>query len=110
MARTEPDQTRNNLDIPDDIPPDEAEAGAADAVKAGAGGALASGVTGASISGGIASTIGAAVGGELAARDLVDDAQPERPIDADIADSPDNFSGGGATSGGQDDRGPRTED
>jgi hypothetical protein len=94
MAREDPDDTLKDDDL--------AEGDTADQVRAGGAGALAAGVPGV-VAGGLSSTIGAAIGGEMAARDLIEDEGVDTPSDADITDSPDTFTGGGATSAGQDD-------
>ena len=94
MAREDPEDTRKNDDL--------AEEDTADQVRAGGAGTLAAGVPGI-MAGGLSSTIGATIGGEMAARDLMEDEGVATPTEPDIADSPDTFTGGGATSAGQDD-------
>jgi hypothetical protein len=73
---------------------------------AGTAGAVASGgvVGGAIGTAGMLGGVGAAIVGGMAARDLMDadEGSAERPTDADLADSPDSYAGGGATSSGQD--------
>ena len=57
-------------------------------------------VVGSSIGGaGMLGGPGAAIAGGMAAHELMDTEEggEERPIDADLADSPDSYAGGGAT-------------
>jgi hypothetical protein len=98
MATVDPDDIRKNDDV--------VEEDTADQVQVGAAGALAAGVPGAVVDVGLPIPIpiatGATAGGQTAARDFEDEGLA-RPTQADVADSPDTFAGGGATSAGQDD-------
>ena len=70
----------------------------------GGAGSAASGMAAANVSGGLSSNaggLGAAVLGGMVANDLMDDATGPGP-DADVADTPGTYAGGGATGAGVD--------
>jgi hypothetical protein len=73
------------------------EVGAGGAAEAGASAAL-----GANVSAQTAGGLGAAAVGSMAARELVEDETGRPEADAARGDSPDQYAGGGSTSGGQD--------
>ena len=98
MATADRDDNRDeNLNIPRDENATEEE-------EAGASGAMAAGVPGTTVGQGPTGSLGAAVMGQIAARDIMDDQSLEGSgtAEPDADDSPDSFSGGGATRAGRD--------